>query len=347
MSVAPRDPYSTLGVLREATPEEIRSSYRRMAREYHPDHNRNPGAEDRFKEVQAAYEILSDPDKRREYDEAWTVPPSHAEHDQPPGGSDDYFDYPFDLFDDAGDDAGKGRGRPVRGEDVSVNVSLKFGEAFGGIVTRVSAPIQEPCRACRGTGLHPGASYGTRRTSCARCGGVGRVRTMRPVGVRIPAGAKTGTKIRLSGKGNAGKNGGPPGDLYVVPSVEEHPLFERRGDDFAVEAPVGIAEAALGADIEVPKPAGGTARLRLPPGTQDGRRLRVRGAGAPRMGVQPRADGRSRGDLVVRVRVVVPKSLTKRSKELLEALKEDLDDDVRGELLRIARQAEASSEASV
>jgi molecular chaperone DnaJ len=162
------------------------------------------------------------------------------------------------------------------------------------------------------------------------------LRRSRQVTVKIPAGAKDGMKIRVPGRGSAGRKGGPEGDLYVVTRVAEHPVFERRGDDFVVDVPVSFVEAALGARIEVPRPGGGTVKLRLPAGTQDGKRLKVRGAGAP----QARSGGGAPGDLVVRVRVVVPEKLSRREKEILEALVEERDEDVREELLRVAREAE-------
>ncbi len=162
------------------------------------------------------------------------------------------------------------------------------------------------------------------------------------VTVRIPAGAKSGTRVRLAGRGSAGKKGGPPGDLYVTTRVEEHPVFERHGDDFVVEAPVSFVEAALGAEIEVPRPSGGTVRLKLPAGTQDGKRFRVRGVGAPKIG-SSKSRGGEPGDLIVRARVVVPKTLTRREKEILEALADERDEDVREQLLRLSREAEEAS----
>jgi molecular chaperone DnaJ len=161
------------------------------------------------------------------------------------------------------------------------------------------------------------------------------VRKNRQVTVKVPAGAKDGMKIRLPGRGSAGRKGGPPGDLYVVTRVAEHPVFERRGNDFLVDVPVSFVEAALGGEIEAPRPGGGTVKLRLPAGTQDGKRFKVRGAGAP----QARDDGEP-GDLVVRVGVVVPKKLTRRQREILEALAEERDEDVREGLLRAASEAE-------
>jgi len=156
------------------------------------------------------------------------------------------------------------------------------------------------------------------------------------VTVKVPAGAKDGMKIRVPGRGSAGSKGGHPGDLYVVTRVAEHPVFERRGNDFWVDVPVSLVEAALGAEIEAPRPGGGTVKLRLPAGTQDGKRFKVRGAGAP----QARGDGEP-GDLVVRVGVVVPKKLTRRQREILQALAEERDEDVREGLLRAASEAEA------
>ena len=154
--------------------------------------------------------------------------------------------------------------------------------------------------------------------------------------MKIPAGARDGMRIRVPGRGSAGRKGGPAGDLFVVTRVAEHPLFERQGDDFVVEVPVSFVEAALGAEIEAPKPGGGTVKLRLPPGTQVGKRFRVRGAGAPR------ARGGEPGDLVVRARVVVPKKLTRREREILEALADERGEDVREDLLRRSREAETA-----
>ena len=195
--------------------------------------------------------------------------------------------------------------------------------------------MSEPCGRCGGEGT-------VVEKPCPRCSGTGRLQVNRQVTVRIPAGAKTGTRVRLAGRGGAGRRGGPAGDLYVTTRVEDHPVFERRGDDFVVEAPISFVEAALGAEIEVPRPSGGTVRLKLPAGTQDGKRFRVRGAGAPKL-VSSRSRGGEPGDLVVRARVVVPKTLTRREKEILEALADERDEDVRGELLRLSREAEEAS----
>ncbi|HEX5915997.1 MAG TPA: DnaJ C-terminal domain-containing protein, partial [Rubrobacter sp.] len=183
--------------------------------------------------------------------------------------------------------------------------------------------LSTPCSRCGGEGR-------IIEKPCSVCGGNGRVRRSRQVKVRVPAGARDGMKIRIPGRGSAGRRGGPAGDLYVVTRVEEHPVFKRRGDDFVVEVPISFVEAVLGAQIEVPRPGGGTVRVRLPAGTQDGKQFRVRGAGAPRT----KKNGGENGDLIVRVGVVVPKKLKRREREILEALAEERDEDVREDLFK-------------
>ncbi len=371
-----KDLYKVLGVSKGASQDEIRRSYRKLARKYHPDANRDdPKAEERFKEIQHAYEILSNPEKRREYDEGPRT--FFGARDPGRGGSGstrvgDFSDFSdlFGGFGGLGDIFGRStrtREASLKGEDVTVSINLSFKDALEGVTTRVSVPVEEECGDCRGTGAAPGTAprtcpecggRGVRSRDqgffafsepCMRCGGEGtiverpcptcagsgRLRKARPVMVRIPAGAKDGMKIRVPGRGSAGRRGGPAGDLYVVTRVAEHPVFERRGDDFVVEVPVSFVEAALGAEIEVPRPEGGTVKLRLPAGTQDGKQFRVRGAGAPKA----RERGGERGDLVVRTRLVVPKKLTRREREILQALAEERDEDVREKLLRMASEA--------
>ena len=368
------DLYKVLEVSKGASQDEIRRSYRRLARKYHPD--ANPGdkeAEERFKGIQQAYETLSNPEKRREYDEGPRnfFGSSGAGQRRPQGANfedisdlSDLFGSGFgnlgDIFGRAG--AADNAREPSKGEDVTVNVRLNFKDALEGVTTRVGVPVEESCGGCRGSGAAPGTAPRTcpecggrgvqsrdqgffaLSTPCSRCGGegriiekpcpvcggVGRVRRTRQVKVRIPAGARDGMRVRVPGRGSAGKKGGPAGDLYVVTRVEEHPVFGRRGDDFVVEVPVSFVEAALGAEIEVPRPGGGTVRLRLPAGTQDGKQFKVRGAGAPKT----RARDGERGDLIVRARVVVPKKLKRREREILEALAEERDEDVREDLFR-------------
>lgn len=365
-----KDLYKTLEVKKGASQEEIRRSYRKLARKYHPDANRDdPNAEDRFKEIQHAYEVLSNPEKRREYDEGPRTYFGGAQQQGAPRGTSrgaGNFSDLSDLFGGYGNlgdifgRSGRRTASPEKGESVTVSVNLKFKDALDGVTTRVNVPVEENCGECRGTGAAPGTApktcpdcggRGMRSQDqgffafsepcprcggrgktiekpCAACAGNGRVRKARQVTVKIPAGVKEGTKIRVPGRGSAAKRGGPPGDLYVVTRVEEHPVFKRRGDDFMVEVPVSFVEAALGAEIEVPKPAGGTVKLRLPAGTQDGKQFRVGGAGAPR----PR--GKGSGDLIVKVTVVVPKKLKKREREILEAFAEEQDLDVREDLFR-------------
>ena len=365
------DLYKVLEVSKDASQDEIRRSYRRLARKFHPD--ANPGdkkAEERFKEIQHAYEILSNPEKRREYDEGpRTFFGSQGTGQGRPGGAgfggfSDFSDL-FGSFGDFGDIFGRStRARETsrKGEDVTATVNLKFKDTLNGVTTRVGVPVEEACEDCRGTGAAPGTmprtcpecgGRGVRSRDqgffalsepclrcggegtiiekpCAKCGGSGRLRRTRQVTVRIPAGAKDGMKIRVPGRGNAGREGGPPGDLYVVTRVQEHPVFKRRGDDFVVEVPVSFVEAALGAEIEVPRPEGGTVKLRLPAGTQDGKQFKVRGAGAPKA----RKRGGERGDLIVRVSLVVPKKLKRREREILEALAEEREENVREELFK-------------
>jgi molecular chaperone DnaJ len=363
-----KDLYKVLGVSKEASQEEIRRSYRKLARKYHPDANRDdPKAEERFKEIQHAYEILSNPEKRREYDEGpRTFFGSQSTGRGGAGGArvGDFSDL-SDLFGGFGDIFGRAtptRETSLKGEDVTVSINLGFKDALEGVTTRVSVPVEEACGNCRGTGAAPGT---VRRTCpecggrgvrsrdqgffafsepctrcrgegtiverpCPKCGGSGRLSRARQVKVRIPAGAKDGMKIRVPGRGSAGRRGGPAGDLYVVTRVTEHPVFKRRGDNFVVEVPVSFVEAALGAEIQVPRPGGGAVKLRLPAGTQDGKQFRVRGAGAPKA----RARGGERGDLIVRVSLVVPKKLKRREREILEALAEERGEDVREELFK-------------
>jgi molecular chaperone DnaJ len=370
-----KDLYKVLEVSKGASQDEIRRSYRRLARKYHPDANPgDEGAEERFKGIQQAYEILSNPEKRREYDEGprQFFGAGNAAGGRTASGADfqnfsDLSDL-FGGFGNLGDVFGQattgahGRRPSPKGEDVTVSVKLKFNDALEGVTTRVGVPVEEACGDCGGSGAAPGTSprtcpqcggRGTQSrdqgvfalsTSCTRCGGRGSIvetpcprcrgngktRGVKQVKVRIPAGARDGMKVKVPGRGGAGGGGGPAGDLFVVTRVEEHPVFKRKGDDFVVTVPVSFVEAALGAEIEAPKPGGGTVRLRIPAGTQSGKQFKVRGAGAPRT----RRGGSESGDLIVRVGVVVPKKLRRREREILEALAEERDEDVRAELFR-------------
>jgi molecular chaperone DnaJ len=360
------DLYKVLEVSKDASQDEIRRSYRRLARKYHPD--ANPGdkkAEDRFKEIQHAYEVLSKPEKRREYDEGpRTFFGSGGTGRSGDAGFGEFSDL-LGGFGNLGDVFGRTtttQRTQAKGENITVNVRLSFRDALNGVTTRVGVPVEEACGECGGTGAAPGTAPRTCpecggrgvqsrdqgffalstpcsgcggegriiEKPCSVCGGNGRVRRSRQVKVRIPAGARDKMKVRIPGRGHAGRDGGPAGDLYVRTLVEEHPVFKRKGDDFVVGVPVSFVEAALGAEIQVPRPGGGIVKLRLPAGTQDGKKFKVRGAGASRA----RTDGGEKGDLIVRVSVVVPKKLKRREREILEALAEERDEDVREDLFK-------------
>jgi molecular chaperone DnaJ len=349
------NPYETLGVAKSASAEEIKKAYRKLAREYHPD--KNPGdkaAEERFKEVQNAYDLLSDPEKRQQYDDFG----SPNGRGPGPGGFNWSTAEGFD-FGDLGDLLGGmfgggsrfGGARPSpaqRGNDVEVQVNLSFEDALKGVETKIPVTLEVACHTCNGSGAKPGTapkicpqcggrgvvaeSQGFFALSqpcprcrgngtiieepCPTCRGTGRERRTKRYTVKIPAGVKDGTRIRLKGKGEAGWNGGPAGDLYVVTRVEPSKVFHRRGDDLLVDVHVPFADAALGTNATVPTPVGGHVSVKIPAGSQDGKLLRLRGKGAP----NPKGSGR--GDLIARMKIDVPKKLSKKERELLEQLKE-------------------------
>jgi molecular chaperone DnaJ len=341
-------PYETLGVAKNASDDEIKKAYRSLARQYHPD--RNPGdngAEERFKEVQTAYDLLSDADKRREYDAHGAT----GARGFPGGGGGARFEE-FDLG-NLGDLLGgmfRGGGRrgggarmPVRGDDLETRVRISFEDSLKGVQVRVPVDAETACSVCHGTGAEPGTSpvvcpqCGGRgivsdsqglfafsqpcprcqgngtivESPCRNCSGTGRERRRKHYSVKIPAGAKSGTRVRLKGKGVPGAFGGPPGDLFVVVDVDPSSLFTRRGTDLVLDVPVTFAEAALGASVEIPTPDGPVS-LKIPAGTESGKLLRVKGRGAPHL------KGNGRGDLLARVNVTVPKKLSKAEKEALE-----------------------------
>jgi molecular chaperone DnaJ len=353
MATTARNLYEALGVSKTASQDEIKKAYRKLARQYHPD--RNPGdasAEERFKEIQTAYDVLSDAEKRKQYDAFGS-----ADGRGGPGGWNVNWAGDFNIG-DLGDlfgglfGGGAGRGRTrvrretARGADIEATVNISFEDSLRGVETRIPVEIETSCRECGGTGARPGTApvicpechgRGVRAESqgmfalsqpcprcrgngtviespCPRCGGSGRERRTKRYTVKIPAGVKDGTRIRLRGKGEPGRDGGPPGDLNVTTRVARSHLFERRGDDLVVEVPVTYAEAALGATVEIPTPYGDRISLKIPPGSENGKLLRVRGHGAPRL-----KDG-GKADLLARLRVTVPKKLTKKEREALEEL---------------------------
>jgi molecular chaperone DnaJ len=360
------NPYTELGVPRNASQADIKKAYRKLARESHPD--KNPGdskAEDRFKRISEAYETLSDPEKRKQYDTVGDRPAGGPQFD--PGAFRDAGG--VDLSDLLGGLFNRNRrgGEPhapvaERGNDLQVGVTVTFADALAG--ARLTIPVDRlgQCAVCHGSGAKPGTSpticpecrgrgvkahsqgFFSLSAPCDRCGGAGtiiehpcdtchgdgRVRQTKRYVVGIPAGVKDGQRIRLPGKGEAGPHGGPFGDLYVQVSVEASPVFTRRGDDVIVDVPVLFVEAATGATIEVPTPDGETVRLKVPAGTSDGVMLRVKGRGAPV------ARSGDRGSLLARVKIVVPKKLTKAQRDALDKLAALSGPNPREELLRKA-----------
>jgi molecular chaperone DnaJ len=354
-----KDLYEILGVKKGASQDEIKKAYRKLVRQYHPD--TNPGdaeAEERFKEVQGAYDVLADPQKRKQYDQVGSRIFSGA--GGPRGGNYQWSGNIGDLGDlgDLSDlfggifggaartaSARSRRSRGERGRDVEVQVNVSFEDSLKGLTTKIPVELETSCSACKGTGAEPGTSpkicpecrgrgvvsesqglfalsqpcprCGGNGTvieqPCRKCSGSGRERRTKRYTIKIPAGVKDGTKIRLKAKGEAGYSGGPPGDLIVVTKVAPSPLFKRRGADLVIDVPVTYAEAALGADVEIPTPEGRIS-LKVPPGTEDGKLLKVKGRGAPKL------NGGGKGDLLARVRLAVPKKLTKAEREALENL---------------------------
>jgi molecular chaperone DnaJ len=340
------DLYVILGLEHGASELEIKRAYRRLARRYHPDIN--PGdrtAEARFRQILEAYETLIDPERRSRYDSG-----------SPPGGDErpsgfEGFDFSGraadpsatfgDLFAEVFTSRGRERPARERGVDLHQTLALTFDEAFTGTQRTLTVTRRETCRPCAGSGVTrvnaspclvcqgagsvrtvrghmvfsrscPGCG-GTgqqRPRACEPCGGSGQITRSEAVQIRIPAGVSDGERVRVPGKGHAGLSGGEPGDFYITMQVSPHPLYRRDGDDLHITVPIAIHEAALGARVDVPTPDGG-ARVRVPPGTQSGQRFRLRERGAPSI-----RDG-NRGDLIVEVRLVLPKLLDERSKELL------------------------------
>jgi molecular chaperone DnaJ len=355
------DLYELLGIARGATLIEIKRSYKRLARKYHPDIN--PGdnaAEARFKEITRAYETLSDPERRLRYDAGALSAASTTVSFEFEG-----FDFSSgvgpaeaptfgDLFAEVFSQRHEAQGvEPARGADLHASVSLSFEEAMRGTQRQITLTRRDTCQSCRGVGAVKiaearcqrcqgtglirsrrgsmvfskscdacGGSGRLLQTPCGRCGGLGVEMRSETITVGIPAGVADGARIRVPEKGNAGERRGRVGDLYIAIQVEPHDTFVREGDDFHMIVPIGVHEAALGAKIDVPAPDG-TARLRVPPGTQTGQRFHVRGRGAP----SPRSG--ERGDLVVEVRIVLPKVLDERSKELLREFGRINDEQIR------------------
>jgi molecular chaperone DnaJ len=348
--VSKRDYYEILGVSRTATDQEIKSAYRKLALQNHPD--RNPGdkaAEERFKESAEAYSVLADTDKRHMYDRFGHAGLGGAASGFDPnvftgfedilGGLGDIFGF-GDVF-----GGGRRRGGPQRGADLRYDLEISFEESARGVESSIQIPRQETCEECRGSGAAPGSKATTcpqchgrgqlryqqgfftvartcgqcRGTGsviakpCATCHGAGRVAQERKITVRIPPGIATGQRLRLTGEGESGPGGGPAGDLYVVIHVQEHPFFHRDGNDLYCEVPVNFPTLALGGKITIPT-LEGEEQFAVADGTQSGTTLRLKGRGMPDV------SGRGHGDLLVTVKVVTPKKLTREQKKLLEQL---------------------------
>lgn len=348
-SVSKRDYYDVLGISKGATKEEIKKSYRKLARSYHPDVNKEEGAADKFKEAKEAYEVLSDEQKRAQYDQFGHTGPQSQGFG---GGAEDFggFGDIFDMF-----FGGGGRRRdpnaPRQGADLQYTMTLKFEEAIFGKETDVEIPREENCDTCDGSGAKPGTKVktcsqcngagqlnveqntpfgrvvnkrvcnqcnGTGKIipeKCKTCGGNGKVKTRKKIHISIPGGIDEGQQIRVSGQGEPGVNGGPAGDLYVVVQIRNHEFYKRDGDHIFCEMPITFAQAALGDEIEIPT-VHGKVKLKVPAGTQTGKTFRLKGKGAPNV------RGYGHGDQHVQMRVITPTSLTEQQKELLRELNE-------------------------
>ena len=355
--MAKRDYYEVLGVAKGVSEAELKKAYRRLAMKYHPD--RNPDdkeAEEKFKEANEAYEVLSDASKRQAYDQY-----GHAGVDPQMGGggfgggagAGSFSDIFGDVFSDFfGGGGGRGRGGPQRGADLRYMLELDLEEAVRGTTVTIRVPTLVACKPCDGTGAKKGTSPTTCTTCggigqvrmqqgffsvqqtcprchgsgkmitdpCGSCGGQGRVEEQKTLSVKVPAGVDNGDRIRLTGEGEAGSPGAPAGDLYVVVQVREHAIFQRDGRNLYCEVPISFADAALGGELEVPT-LDGRVKLKIPEGSQTGKLFRLRGKGvAPVRGGGP-------GDLLCRIAVETPVNLTKRQRELLEEFRGSLKGD--------------------
>jgi molecular chaperone DnaJ len=364
------DYYKTLGVDRQASAEDIKKAYRKLARQYHPD--RNPGdkqSEARFKEISQAHDVLGDPDKRKQYDSGSGAFASGA---GPGGGFGGFGNFDFDassmgdilsnLF--GGSTSGRRvrtQPRAERGADLEAQVSISFDQAVAGAQVPLQVPMHATCPTCHGTGAKPGTAPSvcprcegrgietqgqgmfSISTPCSLCGGAGTViedpcptchgagavRTVKRLRVNIPAGVHDGSRIRLAGKGEPGRNGGPPGDLYLITHVAPSPLFTRKGDNLEVEVPLSIPEALRGADVQVPT-LSGTKTLRVKPGTAHGTVQRLRGEGPPKLGARGRSG--EKGDIHYRFVIDVPQKLSDEQESAVEELSKALGGDPRAGL---------------
>jgi molecular chaperone DnaJ len=357
------DYYKALGVDKKASADEIKKAYRKLARRYHPDRNPDDkAAEERFKQVSQAYDVLGDPEKRKQYDSGTGAFATGG----PGGGFGGFGNFDFDassmgdilsnLFGGAGRTQ-RQRPRAERGGDLEAQVSLSFDQAISGAQVPLSVPMRATCETCHGTGAKPGTTpkvcpqcegrgietqgQGMFSISqpCSRCGGSGTVieepcptcqgsgavRTVKRLRVNIPAGVRDGSRIRLAGKGESGRRNGPPGDLYLITRVAPSPVFARKGDNLEVEVPLTIPEALRGGEVEVPT-LDGTKTLRVGPGTKHGTVQRLRGEGPPKLG------GSGKGDIHYRFTIDVPEELDAKQQEAVEALSQVMNGNPRARL---------------
>jgi len=352
--MAKRDYYETLGINKDATPEQIKKAYRTKAKELHPDRNSDkPDAEAMFKEANEAHDILKDPEKKAAYDRYGHAAFEGGMGGGRGGGQGDFGSAFSDIFEDlfgggGFGGAGGGRQRASRGSDLRYNLRVSLEEAFSGLQKTISVPTSVSCSTCDGTGAESGAEpthcptcsgmgkvraqqgfFTVERTCptcsgagqiiknpCKACGGAGRQQKDKSLSVNIPAGVETGTRIRLGGEGEAGLRGGPTGDLYIFIEVGDHPLFQRDSQHLYCRVPVSITAAALGGDIEVPTIDGGKSRVKIPAGSQSGRQMRLRNKGMPQL------RGGGSGDMFIELAVETPVNLTTRQKEILREFDE-------------------------
>jgi molecular chaperone DnaJ len=333
--MAGKDYYSILGVSRTAADKDIKATYRKLARQYHPDVNPgNKSAEEHFKKINQAYEVLSDPEKRKKYDQygdGWEHAEQYAEaarqqqqqqqrsgfrYTQQPGAEEAFGSEEPDLASLFGNLFGGRAGassrkssRVQRGEDLEYQIELTLEEAFNGTMRNISLQSEIPCAACRGTGRIQGLP-------CSVCRGSGSTHEVKRLEVKIPAGVEDGSRVRVAGKGQPGVGGGTPGDLFLVVSLKKHNQFERKQNDLYIDLPVQLVTLMLGGEVQVPTLKGSKLALKIPAETQNGKVFRLAGQGMPVLGSV------ARGDLLVTVKVVLPKSLTAEEKALFARLKE-------------------------
>ncbi len=354
--MAERDYYEILGVSRSADKDEIKKAYRKLAIQFHPDKNKgNKEAEEKFKEATEAYEVLSDDEKRRMYDQF-----GKAGLGGGAGGGDygyrAYTDF-SDIFGGFGDafadffgGASSGRGGARRGTDLRYNIELSLEDAATGKDLKIEIPKQETCDACGGSGaekntavttcamcngkgqVYRTSGFFTVNTTCPQCGGAGKIiktpckvckgsgttEKRKTIHVKIPAGVESGNRIRVPGEGEAGPRGGPNGDLYIVTHIRKHEIFEREGNDLVVKNSIPVTTAILGGEIDVPTIEGKKVKMKIPPGTESGQIFRLKGKGMPYLG------GYGKGDQHVIIHVNIPRDLSRRAKELVNELAKEI-----------------------